>query len=94
MFTGMLWYDNDPTTALAAKVQRAAEYYRRKYGAAPDTCVVNPAMLGAPTQPSPIFCENGGGQGRGWDVTVRASRTILPGHLWIGVEEKLPTAAD
>jgi len=81
MFTGMLWYDNDPTTALAAKVQRAAEYYRRKYGAAPDTCVVNPAML---TEP-PL---------QAGAVTVRASRAILPGHLWIGVEEKLPLAAD
>ena len=89
MFTGMLWYDNDPTTALAAKVQRAAEYYRRKYGAAPDTCVVNPAMLSSP--PGPVEGEPPLLTGA---ITVRASRAILPGHLWIGVEERLPMAAD
>lgn len=89
MFTGMLWYDNDPTTALAAKVQRAAEYYRRKYGAAPDTCVVNPAMLSL--RPEPVEGEPPLLAGA---ITVRASRAILPGHLWIGVEERLPMAAD
>jgi hypothetical protein len=91
----MLWYDNDPTTALAAKVQRAAEYYRRKYGAAPDTCVVNPAMLssriGAAGTGEPVEGEPPEQAGA---ITVRASRTILPGHLWIGVEEKPPMAAD
>jgi hypothetical protein len=81
MHTGMLWFDNDPSTALAAKVQRAAEYYHRKYGVNPDTCVVNPAMLGErPLQAGKI--------------AVRGSRSILPGHLWIGVTEKLPRAAD
>ena len=89
MFTGMLWYDNDRTTTLAAKVQRAAEYYRRKYGAAPDTCVVNPAMLSEPPlQAGATLAESQGA------ITVRASRTILPGHLWIGVEERLPMLAD
>lgn len=81
MLTGMLWFDNDPATALPVKVQRAAEYYRKKYGLAPDFCVVNPRMLTATT------LQAGG-------VTVRASRTILPGHLWIGVTDKLPVAAD
>jgi hypothetical protein len=76
MITGMLWYDNDPTTPLAAKVQKAAEYYRKKYGAAPDACVVNPSSIpeGGLTQVEPI--------------AIRASRMILPGHLWIGREEK------
>jgi hypothetical protein len=81
MFIGMLWFDNDPATALAAKVQRAAEYYRKKYGLAPDICMVNPAML-----PEVSLQSEG--------VTVRASRVILPGHLWIGVQEKLPLATD
>ncbi len=81
MLIGMLWYDNDPSTALPAKVQRAAEYYRHKYGSTPDFCMVNPRML-----PEPLLQAGG--------VTVRASRTILPGHLWIGVQEKLPSAAD
>jgi hypothetical protein len=81
MLTGMLWYDNDPTTALPAKVQRAAEYYREKYGQNPDLCLVNPRML-----PEPLPQAGG--------ITLRASRTILPGHLWIGIQERLPLAAD
>ena len=81
MLTGMLWYANAPATALTAKVQRAAEYYRKKYGLTPDLCVVNPRML-----PNALLQADG--------VTVRTSRAILPGHLWIGVQEKLPMAAD
>lgn len=81
MLTGMLWYDNDPTTALPAKVQRAAEYYRNKYGLTPDLCMVNPRML-----PETLLQAGG--------VTVRTSRAILPGHLWIGVQDKLSIAAD
>jgi len=88
MYTGMLWFDNDPATALAAKVQRAAEYYRGKYGLTPDTCLVNPAMLPDTSPPGGELPLRAG------TVTVRSSRTILPGHLWIGVEEQLPLAAD
>ena len=32
MNVGMLWFDNDPRTALSVKVQRAADYYHQKYG--------------------------------------------------------------
>jgi hypothetical protein len=81
MQKGMMWFDNDPGTALTAKVQRAAEYYLRKYGIRPDTCLVNPAMLGDKSL-------------KAGAVSVRASKTVLPGHLWIGVTEKLPVAAD
>ncbi len=46
MNIGMLWFDNDPRTALTAKVNRAADYYRQKYGLVPDLCLVHPSMLG------------------------------------------------
>ena len=77
MNVGMLWFDNDKHTALAAKVERAAQYYRQKYGQFPDLCLVHPSMLGdnGPQEPQP---------GR---VALRPNRLILPGHLWIGVEE-------
>ena len=39
MNVGMLWYDNDPRTALTAKVDRAADYYRKKYGVVADLCL-------------------------------------------------------
>lgn len=81
MNTGMLWFDNDPKTALDQKVQEAAEYFIKKYGRNPDLCLVHPSML-AETQHQ---------AGR---VTVRPWKTVTPGHLWIGVDEKLPLGAD
>lgn len=73
MNAGMLWFDNDPKSALPDKVNRAAEYYRKKYGHAPNLCLVNPRMLS----------EEKPKAGR---VQLRASAVILPNHLWIGVD--------
>ncbi len=81
MNVGMLWFDNDPRTALAAKVSRAADYYRQKYGRIANLCMVNPSMLGSP-QPAEEELQAG-------KITVRPNRSILPGHLWIGTEDKL-----
>jgi len=81
MNVGMLWFDNDPKTTLNQKVTLAAEYYLSKYGRSPDTCLVNPGMLP----------ENTIQAGR---IQVRAMKTVLPGHLWIGVDEKTPLGAD
>ncbi len=78
MNSGMLWYDNDPHTALAVKVARAADYYRQKYGHAPNVCLVNPAML---AEIRPDFPG-----GRAGNVIIRPNRSILVGHLWIGNE--------
>lgn len=75
MIAGMLWLDTDPKRPLSEKIRMAAEYYKNKYGRAPDTCMVHPAVLAEPsTQVDKI--------------TVRPLRTVLPNHLWIGVEEK------
>ena len=79
MNVGMLWFDNDPRTALTAKVSRAADYYRQKYGLVPDLCLVNPSMLG---ERADLV------EGQSGKVVVRSNRAILPGHLWIGTEEK------
>lgn len=76
MNVGMLWFDNDPKKTLTAKIIDAADYYRQKYGGVvPNMCLVNPGMTGVELK-----------VGR---VTVRPLRSILPGHLWIGVEEKV-----
>lgn len=45
MNIGMLWFDNDPKADLKIKIERAATYYRSKYGKAPNLCFVNPIML-------------------------------------------------
>lgn len=73
MQAGMLWFDNDPKTALAVKIERAAAYYRQKYGRAPDLCLVHPSMLAQERL-----------EGK---ITVRPYRPVLPGHLWLGVDE-------
>lgn len=79
MNVGMLWFDNDTRTALTAKVNRAADYYRQKYGLVPDLCLVHPSMLG---ECSDLV------EGRAGKVAVRPNRAILPDHLWIGTEDK------
>ncbi len=75
MNTGMLWYDNDPKTALSAKIERAVDYYRKKYGRTPNLCLINPGMV---EKEAP----------KKGKITVRPYRPVLPGHLWIGIEEK------
>jgi hypothetical protein len=80
MNVGMLWFDNDPRTALTAKVARAADYYRKKYGLAANLCLVHPSML---AEPHPNLAEE-----PSCNVAVRPNRAIQPGHLWIGTEEK------
>lgn len=73
MNVGMLWFDNDPHTPLLTKVQRAVEYYRRKYGREPNLCLVHPGMC--------LSQLSSGG------ITIRPYRYVLPHHFWIGLEE-------
>lgn len=91
MNTGMLWYDNDPKTALAVKIERAAAYYRQKYGCEPNVCLIHPSMVDdASFEAKKDFPETTlktsiHGEKK---VVVRLYRPVLPGHLWIGVEDK------
>jgi len=80
MQTGLMWFDNDPRTALAVKIEKASNYYKRKFGRLPDLCLVNPSMLGD----SPVESI----EQRGVRITIRPYRPVLPGHLWIGVEDE------
>lgn len=75
MHTGMLWFDNSPA-ALETKIQKAVDYYQKKFGRRPDLCLVHPSML---KDAPPV-------EGK---ITVRPYRPVLPGHLWIGVEDNL-----
>lgn len=80
MQAGLLWFDNDPNRALAAKIADAARRYREKFGVPPDTCYVNQAAL------------NGGASGpvsQPGDIPLRIipAANILPHHFWVGVEE-------
>ena len=75
MNIGMLWYDDDAKRKLDEKVARAAEYYRAKYGAQPTECYVNPGMLG---EGQPAVAAG---------VRLRANRTIIKNHFWLGIGE-------
>ena len=44
MNVGLLWFDNS-SLPLAQKVQKAADYYCKKYGRQPDMCLVHPPAL-------------------------------------------------
>lgn len=81
MNAGMLWFDNDPKTALTAKIERAVDYYRRKYGRDPNLCLIHPSML----PQNETAGKDGSATGT---LTVRPYRPVLPGHLWIGIEDK------
>ena len=86
METGMLWYDNDPKTTLTDKVARAVEYYRKKYGRDPNLCLVNPGSFpNGEEKKATNGSDNGIVSGK---VAVRSYRPVLPGHLWIGIEDK------
>jgi hypothetical protein len=77
MNTGMLWFD-DSSATLAAKIKKAAEYYHKKYGRWPELCLVHPNML----KDQKLEIEK---------ITVRPYRPVLPGHIWIGVEDRPQT---
>jgi len=86
MKIGMLWFDNDPKTELKVKIERAALYYRNKYGKEPTLCFVHPSMLPAAengsSEPAAPEIKTGG-------VEVRSTRSVLPNHFWIGVNNNL-----
>ena len=70
----MLWFDNDPQTTLYAKVSKAADYYRKKYGRTPNLCMVNPRMI----EEKKLDVQK---------IAIRPYQHILPGHLWIGIDD-------
>jgi hypothetical protein len=79
MNIGMLWFDNDPKAEMTKKIERAASYYRQKYGKAPNVCFIHPSML------IPESTENTAPSVKAGGVEVRTSRSVLPNHFWIGV---------
>ncbi len=83
MNVGMLWFDSDSKSSLDVKVERAAAYYRNKYGKRPTLCFVHPSML-----PEISTASQDEVQGKVYitdGVEVRSNRSVLPNHFWIGV---------
>lgn len=98
-----MWFDNDPKTTLAVKIQKAAKYYLEHYGRWPDIVLVNPGVLDEsctggkvaiftpPVSETPATAEK---KDLTVYATVRTLRSVLPGHMWIGVDEKSPQVMD
>lgn len=70
---GMLWFDNSKAD-LAARVTRAVDYYREKYGAAPNVCYLRPYG-------SPLPAAVG-------DVRLVETHQIQPCHFLVGVADE------
>lgn len=79
MHTGMLWFDNSKLD-LESKIKKARDYYRNKYGLEPDLCLVHPKMLMDDMRINATFMID--------KLTIRGYRPVLPGHIWIGIEDK------
>lgn len=83
MMTGMLWFDNDPKTTLEDKIKKALEYYQKKYEKKTELCLVNPNTA------KDVNLEK---LSKESDVTVRAFKSAMPHHFWLGNEEKVVKA--
>jgi hypothetical protein len=70
----MLWFDNSKSS-LPAKVRKAVDYYNKKYGRTPELCLIHPSMIAGDVAKDIDF------------ITVRPYRPVLPGHMWIGIED-------
>lgn len=79
MHTGMLWFDNSKDL-LSIKIQKAFDYYHKKYGRMPDLVLVHPSMMEETDRAKGSIEVN--------KLTVRPYRPVLPGHIWIGIEDK------
>lgn len=72
MNVGMLWLDDDKHLTLDEKIQRAADYYRNKYGQSPNVCLVNQTMLEVEKKIGLI--------------QVRPVQNVLHNHFWVGIQ--------
>lgn len=75
MDVGMLWFDDDPNSDFLSKVNKAANYYRSKYGEIPDMCFVHPSMLENLTVDTST-------------IKINTNGSMLRHHFWIGVQNK------
>lgn len=96
LHTGLLWFDNS-NTIFTVKIQKAAEYYCNKYRKSPTLVLVHPSLLNAEEKrqfevEGKAFLKDEYGKLTGetmdYKSSVRPYRPVLPGHIWIGIEDK------
>lgn len=73
MKKGMLWQVEEGLP-LEDEINRAAEYFQKKYGKKADTVEMHPSMM----DELPAKYKSG--------LVMRSSAAIQPGTLWIGAE--------
>ena len=83
MNIGMLWFDNDTKTELTTRIERAAHYYREKYGKKPNVCFVHPSMVKTESSEDSTKTIIRG------EIELRTSKSVLPNHFWIGINGTL-----
>jgi len=94
MNIGMLWFDNDPKSNIDFKIERAAAYYRTKYGRAPTLCFVHPSMLkngkikNAATDGATHYDPSPEKSFAACGIEIRSNQSVLPNHFWIGVNSQ------
>lgn len=67
---GMLWYDSHMEADIAARVNRALDYFASKYGRRPTHCYIHPDML------APDFPDLQG-------IKLLTSERVLRNHIWV-----------
>lgn len=77
MHTGMLWFDSSDKPFLA-KVEDAFKYYEKKYGRKPTLILAHPSTVNL--KRGETLEVNG--------ARVQPYRPVLPGHIWMGIEDK------
>ena len=78
MEQGLLWFDNSNRT-LTEKIKIVATGFQRKYGRTPNLVLVNPGMMTEDVTTVAHY---------GVEIHVRPYRPVLPGHLWVGIDEE------
>ncbi len=91
MKSGLLWYDADPRKPIWDKIEEAAQRYHEKFGVPPNTCFVNPAALpqeASPAEPGGKKSAHGKTLTHVNSLKVATKPTILPNHIWLGLESR------
>lgn len=80
MDIGMLWFDSNQELAVSDRVERAANYYKEKYGRVATLCFVHPSAL---TEPSLT--------GR---TEIQPLDAVQPNHFWLGIKPEASEEAE
>lgn len=89
MHSGILWFDNSKEDPFV-KIAKGIKHYFKKFGRKPDLVLVHPSYV--KSEETSIEAETTFSLENGEEVTVKYTlrfyRPVLPGHIWIGIEDR------